>query len=172
MKKTNNNYKAYINKYGERVMRVSEVIKLIGKEQITIWANMLGFKGIKYKDELERTANIGSLCHSVIEMYFNKRYLAEVDYEEFGIEDYESQLEVRRALDSFFAWLPKFLEHHTYNVKFTERVVVAENFGGTIDCGIDGWDDPNKVIFVDYKTSGSFYLTQFLQLAGYVIAYE
>ena len=172
MKKTNNNYKAYINKYGERVMRVSEVIKLIGKEQITIWANMLGFKGIKYKDELERTANIGSLCHSVIEMYFNKRYLAEVDYEEFGIEDYESQLEVRRALDSFFAWLPKFLEHHTYNVKFTERVVVAENFGGTIDCGIDGWDDPDKVIFVDYKTSNSFYLTQFLQLAGYVIAYE
>ena len=87
MKKTNNNYKAYINKYGERVMRVSEIIKLIGKEQITIWANMLGFKGIKYKDELERTANIGSLCHSVIEMYFNKRYLAEVDYDEFGIED-------------------------------------------------------------------------------------
>jgi len=51
MKKTDNNYKAYINKYGERVMRVSEIIKLIGKEQITIWANMLGFKGIKYKDE-------------------------------------------------------------------------------------------------------------------------
>ena len=68
MKKTNNNYKAYINKYGERVMRVSEIIKLIGKEQITIWANMLGFKGIKYKDELERTANIGSLSHSVIEI--------------------------------------------------------------------------------------------------------
>ena len=40
MKKTDNNYKAYINKYGERVMRVSEIIKLIGKEQITIWANM------------------------------------------------------------------------------------------------------------------------------------
>lgn len=172
MKKTDNNYKAYINKYGERVMRVSEIIKLIAKEQITIWANMLGFKGIKYKDELERTVNIGSLCHSVIEKYFNKRYLADIDYDEYDISDYGDKLEVRYALDSFFNWLSEFLKHHTYNVKFTEKVVVAENFGGTIDCGIDGWKDPDKVIFVDYKTSSSFYLTQFLQLAGYVIAYE
>lgn len=171
-KKTDNNHKWYINDEGEHVMRVSDVIKLVAKEQLLFWANMLGFKGISYKKELERTANIGSLCHSVIEMYFNKNYLAVVDYDEYDISYYGDKLEVRRALDSFFAWLDRFLKHHTYHVKFTELVVVGKELGGTIDCGIDGWKDPNKVIFVDYKTSGDFYLTQFLQLAGYVSLYE
>lgn len=171
-KKTDNHYKYYINDDGERVMRVSEVIKLIAKDQLLVWANMLGFKGISYHKELERTANIGSLCHSVIEMYFNKSYLAVVDYDEYDISYYGDKLEVRRALDSFFVWLERFLEHRTYNVKFTELVVVGKELGGTIDCGIDGWKDPDKVIFVDYKTSGDFYLTQFLQLAGYVSLYE
>ena len=50
--------------------------------------------------------------------------------------------------------------------------MVGQDFGGTIDCIIEGWKDPNKVIFVDYKTSKSFYMTQFLQLAAYVILYE
>jgi hypothetical protein len=171
-KKTDNNHKYYVNADGEHVMRVSDVIKLIAKEQLIIWANNLGFKGISYKKELERTANIGSLCHSVIEKYFNKNYLADVDYDDYGITDENDQLEVRRALDSFFVWFEGFLKHHTYNVKFTERVVVGKNLGGTIDCGIDGWEDPKKVIFVDYKTSGDFYLTQFLQLAAYTMLYE
>ena len=106
-KKTDNHHKYYINDEGEHVMRVSDVIKLVAKEQLMVWANMLGFKGISYKKELERTANIGSLCHSVIEMYFNKNYLAVVDYDEFNIEYYGDKLEVRRALDSFFVWLKK-----------------------------------------------------------------
>ena len=171
-KKTDNHHKYYINDEGEHVMRVSDVIKLVAKEQLMVWANMLGFKGISYRKELERTANIGSLCHSVIEMYFNKNYLAVVDYDEFNIEYYGDKLEVRRALDSFFVWLKKYLKTRTYNVKFTELVVVGKNLGGTIDCGIDGWKDPEKAIFVDYKTSGDFYLTQFLQRAGYVSLYE
>lgn len=171
-KKTDNHYKYYVNSDGERVMRVSDVIKLVAKEQLLVWANMLGFKGISYKKELERTANIGSLCHSVIEKYFNKNYLADVDYDEYDIQYYGDKLEARRAIDSFFAWLKKFLKHRTYNVKFTELVVVGKTLGGTIDCGIEGWKDTNKVIFVDYKTSSGFYLTMFLQLAAYVMIYE
>ena len=171
-KKTDNNFKVYVNKNGERVMRVSDIIKILAKEQLILWANNLGFKGISYRKELERTANIGSLCHDVIEKYFNKRYLAEIDYDESDISQYGDKVEVRRALDSFFDWYKRFRKQHTYNIKFTEKVVIGESFGGTIDCGIDGWEDPSKVIFVDYKTSGDFYLTQFLQLAAYVIIYE
>lgn len=171
-KKTDNHHKYYTNKHGEHVMRVSDVIKTLAKEQLIVWANMLGFKGVSYKKELERTANIGSLCHAVAEAYFDPRRLAEIDYDEYDISYYGDKQEVRYALDNFFAWLKKFKKHHTYHVKFTELVVVGENLGGTIDCGIDGWDDPKKVIFVDYKTSSSFYLTQFLQLAAYVMLYE
>ena len=171
-KLTDNNYKYYTNKHGERVMRVSDVIKILAKDQLLIWANMLGFKHISYRDELNRTANIGSLCHEVIEKYFRKGVLATVDYEDWNVSDYGDKLEVKWALQSFFTWFRKFTETHTYKVKFTERVIVGEHLGGTIDCGIDGWEDPDKVIFVDYKTSKSFYLTQFLQLAAYVMLYE
>ena len=100
---------------------------------------------------------------------YRNRY---IDFDRFNIEDYGSKMEVRNALESFLKWYKKFTKHHTYNVKFTEFVVVGKHLGGTIDCGIDGWKDPNKVIFVDYKTSGDFYLTQFLQLAAYVMIYE
>ncbi len=171
-KKAGNNYRYYINNNGERVMRVTDVIKILAKEQLLLWSNALGFKGIKYRDELERTANIGSLCHDVLQNYFNPHRLAEVDYDKFGIEDYGDRAEVINALESFFVWYKNFTKLHTYSVKFTERVVVGENLGGTIDLGIDGWKNPKKVIFVDYKTSGDFYLTQFLQLAGYVTIYE
>ena len=148
-KHTDHSYRYYVNKHGEKVRRVSDVIKILAKDSITIWANMLGLKGIKYKDELERTANIGSICHDVLEHYFNPNMLAVLDYEDYGIETEEDKLEVRKALDSFFVWYEE-----------------------SIDCGIEGFDDPNKVIFVDYKTSRDFYLTQFLQLTAYVMLYE
>ena len=48
MKHTDNNYKYYVNSHGEHVMRVSEVIKILSKEQFAVWANMLGFKGVNY----------------------------------------------------------------------------------------------------------------------------
>lgn len=58
-KKDKNHFETYVNAKGERVMRVSTVINKLAKDQIAIWANMLGFKHIDYKKELERTANIG-----------------------------------------------------------------------------------------------------------------
>ena len=172
MSRTDNHAKHYINSNGEQVLRVSQVIKSLAKDSIAFWANSLGFKGISYKKELERTANIGSLCHDVIEGYFAKDRLADIDFDLFNIEDYGSKKEVINALESFMKWYKHFIKHRTYDVKFTELVVVGEKLGGTIDCGIDGWKDPNKVIFVDYKTSGDFYLTQFLQLAAYTMIYE
>lgn len=172
MGRTNNNLKAYINKHGERVPRVSEVIKTLAKDSLITWANFLGFKHVDYKKELERVRNIGSLCHDVLEGYFNTDRLAEIDFELFDVSDYGSKMEVRLALESFIKWYKRFIKNNTYNVKFTELTVVGETLGGTIDCGIDGWKDPNKVIFIDYKTSGDFYLTQFLQLAAYTMLYE
>lgn len=172
MGRTNNNLKAYINKDGYQVPRVTEVINTLAKDALITWANMLGFKHIDYKKENERVRNIGSLCHDVLEGYFDKQRLAEIDFDLFNVHDYDSKMEVRNALESFMKWYKKFTKDHTYNVKFTELVVVGSRLGGTIDCGIDGWKDPDKVIFVDYKTSGNFYLTHFLQLAAYVSIYE
>lgn len=166
---TDNNHKTYINSKGEPVMRVSQVIKRLAKEQLIIWANMLGFKGIKYKDELERTANIGTMAHAVIENYITPGKLAIIDFEEFGIYKDSDKVEAQNAIRSFKKWYKGMKDK--FKVLHTEFVVVGDTLGGTIDCIIEDWDDPEKVIFVDYKSSG-FYLTQFLQLAAYVMIYE
>lgn len=169
MKHTDNNHKVYVNSKGERVMRVSQVIKRLAKEQLIIWANMLGFKGISYKQELERTATIGTMAHAIAENYVNPKRLAVIDFEEFGITDPRDQKEARNEIKSFVKWFDGI--RHKFKVLHTEFTVVGETLGGTIDCIIEDWDDPEKVIFVDYKSSG-FYLTQFLQLAAYVMIYE
>lgn len=170
MSKTNNHGKVYINADGKRVMRITEVIKVLAKDQLTTWANMLGFKGIDVKKELERTANIGSMFHGVIESFMDPTQLAVIDYEEYDVYGFQSQLEATNAIKSFFTWYDA--NKNLFQPVFTEKVVVGQKLGGTIDCGIKGIQDPEKVIFVDYKTSPQFYLSQFLQLAGYVRIYE
>lgn len=172
MKLTDNNRKNYINSRGETVRRVTSVIKTLSKDQLLYWANRIGLQGISYSKELTRTSNIGSFCHSVIEQYVRKDCIAAFDFMEFHIESQHDRREAMNALNSFEKWLKKFKNSHTFHVKFTEKVVVGENLGGTIDCGIDGWKDPDKVILVDYKTSSGFYFTQFLQLSAYVMLYE
>lgn len=170
MGKTDNHNKMYINKHGERVMRITEIIKVLAKDQLIIWANMLGLQGVSYRKEMERTSNIGTMFHSVIEQYTTPGELAIIDYDEYKVYGFQSQLEATNALKSFFKWFDDVQEW--YHVKFTEKVVVGDKYGGTIDCGIDGRKDPDKVIFVDYKSGSGFYLSYFLQLAGYVRLYE
>lgn len=169
MNHTDNHNKAYINADGQKVMRVSEVIKRLSKSQIAAWANRLGLKGIAYNDELNRTANIGSLAHDVIEHYITPKKLAMVDYESYGITARQDIIEANRMIRSLLKWYKKF--QHPFKVLHTEFVVIGKTLGGTIDCVIEDWSDPSKVIFVDWKSSG-FYLTQFLQLCGYVLIYE
>jgi len=168
--KTDNHNKVYINADGERVMRITEIIKVLAKDQLMVWANMLGFKGIDYKKELERTANIGTMFHGVVEQLTDPKQLAYIDYDAYDVYGFQSRVEATNALKSFFQWYDELSVK--YRVKFREKQVVGKHYGGTIDCGIDGFEDPDKVIFVDYKTSPNFYLSQYLQLGGYVRVWE
>lgn len=167
-----NNYKVYYNANGQRVMRVSNVIQTLSKKELIKWANKLGLQGLEYETELNRAANIGSLCHDVLEKYMDPTQLAWYDCDEFAVTEVEDIQQFHMAWRSFVRWYKKFTKERPMNIVFRERVIVGENLGGTIDCAIEGWKDPNKLIFVDYKTSSGFYLTQFLQLAAYVMIYE
>ena len=170
MSKTDNNMKVYVNADGERVMRITEVIRVLAKDQLVLWANMLGFKHIDYRKELDRTANIGSMAHGFIEDFTNPRVLAKIDYEKYDIYRYGDRVEAQNAIESFRQWC--IANRDIYKVKFRERVVVGKHVGGTIDAGIQGLKDPTKITLMDYKTSSGFYLTMYLQLAGYVQIYE
>lgn len=167
---TDNNNKLYVSPSGKPVLRISEVIRTLAKEQLVFWANMLGWKHISYQDELDRTANIGTFAHGVIEQYYNKREICVYDYESYGIYRFSDKQEAYNAAKSFFKWLKK--NERLYKVLETEHSLVNENVGGTIDCVIECPTDPDKVVLVDYKTSSKIHFTQFLQLAGYVMLYE
>ena len=53
------------------VPRVSDILKsCINEEYIANWANALGFKRKRYKDELQRLADLGSATHETIEEFF------------------------------------------------------------------------------------------------------
>jgi len=168
---TDNKNKVYINKDGKKVLRVTEVIQSLAKDQIPYWANMLGFKHIDYKKELERCGNVGTMVHVMIEKFMKSGELpADMDYNHYGVRDGKSRHEVDNALQSFLSWYED--NSGWYRVKFSEKQIIGQKMGGTIDCGIHGIIDPKKVIFVDYKTSPDYYLTQFLQLSGYVRIFE
>lgn len=172
---TNNHGKVYINRHGEEVMRITEVIKTLAKDSLILWANMLGFKKVSYRKELERTANIGSLVHAYLEDFSNMRTITSGDVSmdflyQYDISSYGDQYEARNAILSFQRWYNK--NANKFHPVFTEKVVVGDHVGGTIDLGLQGIHDKSKVILGDYKTSKDVYLTMYLQLAGYVTIYE
>lgn len=166
----NNHHNAYVNSKGEQVLRISQVIKMLAKDQLIMWAHMLGWKRIDYKKELERTANIGTFAHAMIELYYSKMDLCVYEFENFGIYRFSDKQEAYNAAESFFKWLRKYERH--YKVLATEKTLIGEKVGGTIDCIIESPRDPNKVILVDYKTSSRIHFTHFLQLSGYIDLYE
>lgn len=168
-----NHEKLYINKNGKRVLRISEIVRILGKDQLLIWANMLGFKKILYRSELERTANIGTMVHAVLEDFADESTLT--DLESFSFSDYDicqasDKLEVMNALQSFFSWYRK--NSKLFKVVDTEVEMVGDMFGGTTDVVLQSPWHADRVIIGDYKTAKSVYLSMYLQTGGYIALYE
>ena len=58
---------------GHCVPRATTILSnTLPNEAIVFWANNLGFKGIGYRQELNRLAAIGTLTHNQIEEYLGK----------------------------------------------------------------------------------------------------
>ena len=69
-----NGWETYYNSKGIQVPRVTEILsRMIHNDSLMYWANSLGFKGLKYRDELNRAANIGTVAHSAIENFLKKK---------------------------------------------------------------------------------------------------
>ena len=168
---TDNHGKVYINAHGKPVMRISEVIRTLGKDQLAVWANILGFKKIRYKDELDRTANIGTMVHGILEDLADETTVTELDrFGEFGIYSYSDRLEAMNAVNSFLLWQKK--NEDLYKVVATEVVMVGEEVGGTTDVILQSPWHKDRVIIGDYKTAKAVYLSMYLQAAGYIKLYE
>lgn len=148
-------HSSYFNEKGEQVPSATTVLKLINKPSLQKWANIMGFKRQNTDIILERSADIGTVVHALIEKFMMKR---EYEYKESKYHDREL---IACYLDNFIDWHKK-TEVTPYDM---EMHMVSEKYGGTVD--FYGEVDGKKTI-LDFKTSKAFYESMFLQLGAYV----
>lgn len=165
----NNSHQNYVNSKGELVPSVTTILKTLSKgDALVIWANNLGWKHKSYKKELEDAAIIGTVAHAFCEYVLSndKTILEEIDKELENMSDEMSE-KTHNAISSFMQWWSDNKEY--VEPISTELQLSCEDYGGTADliCKYKG-----KRMILDYKTSSSFYMTQYLQLAAYAKMYK
>lgn len=145
-----NNKSKYTNSNGYYIPRVTEIIsKMISNDILLYWANSLGFKRLKYKDVLNKAANIGTEAHSAIEKFFKDKFKTDNNIPFLGFLEWYNDIET-----SGLQIEPIFIE----------KELICNLFGGTLDAllRIGG-----RVFIVDFKTSNHVTYSYFLQLAAY-----
>lgn len=134
---------------GIPVPSVTQILsKCINEPYIAKWANYLGFKRIKYQEELNRAAAIGTKGHNAIEAYISNK-----------TED-----DTNMCLQSFLLWWNIINANNKTEIIGMEEAIVLPYCGGTYDLllNING-----KVYLVDFKTSNHVSYKYFIQLAAY-----
>jgi len=145
----------YFNEDGVQVPSSTTILKLINKPHLNKWANIMGFKHRKIEDILERSSDIGTTVHALIEKFVMKR-----DYIYSPTKHHSKDL-IMTYLDPFITWFNKNdVEAFDMEIK-----MVSKRYGGTIDFygKLNG-----KHTILDFKTSKAFHPSMFLQLGSYV----
>jgi hypothetical protein len=151
-------HQKYLLKDGSQVPGASTICK-VGDDQSNLiqWAWNLGNSGQDYRKVRDKAADIGTVCHFLIECYFHDW---EPDLSEYAPADIE------RAQIAFANFL-QFWNEQELTVLEPEVQLVSEAymFGGTIDA--PSVDRQGRIVLLDWKTSSGIYTSQKLQLAAY-----
>ena len=148
----------YKNKKGDRVPSVTTIISRFDGEKVgplMDWAWRKGMKGIDYRQARDDAADVGTICHEMVECFIRKI--------KFDPSKYESNLveEAKVPFKSFLEW------QKTSKLKpaKTEVRLVSEQYqyGGMIDAvQLNG-----ELVILDWKTSNGIYVGYLIQLAAY-----
>ena len=146
----------YQKRDGTRVPSVTTYLGILGKPAIIHWAWSLGVQGLDYRKVRDQAGDIGTLVHYLI--------LSALKNTEPDLSDY-SQNDITATtipMGKFSVWR----EEHVLEPILLETPLVSEyfSFGGTPD--FYGKVD-NRLVLLDFKTSGDIYAENFYQLAAY-----
>ena len=145
----NDSSRYYYN--GISVPRVTDIISsTIHSDRLMYWANNIGRKGLIYKDELERAANIGTQAHQCIELYLKDKIKTENNIPFCGYLLWENTLNKAGIIIN-----PLLIEHK----------MSCQWFGGTLDAL---FDISGRKFLIDFKTSNHVTFNYFLQLGAYL----
>lgn len=147
----------YTNEKGEVVPSVTQIVSIINKKGIPEWANMLGYRKESYKSVLNTKAIIGTLTHEKIHCdLVGEKYVT--------TEYYQEERESMYLFMKYLEWKDKVEP----NALWSEKTLVCDTFGGTIDFVGSLKQSNNELLLIDFKTSKRAYSTHFLQLGGYL----
>ena len=167
--KFNDEHTNYINDNGDNVPSVTTILKILSKgDALVNWANNLGWQRKSYKKELDNSSIVGTTAHAYCEYTMNKdeELFNQIQNRMDNLSD-ELYEQTCNAINSFKKWYKK--NSHKIEVISTELSMSCDKYGGTTDlvCKYNG-----NIMLIDYKTSSSFYMSQFLQLAAYAKMYK
>lgn len=145
---------------GKIVPRVTHVLsEMLHEDSLMGWSNYIGlYKRQKYKEVLDRAADIGSHTHNAIEKYLV--YNEKLDSDTIPLY---IRTEVVNTYSAFLEWW-KYVSEHNVEIIMQEQPMSCPYYGGTLDLliKIDG-----KIYLVDFKTSNHIGYKYYLQLAAY-----
>lgn len=143
--------------------RTTEIISdMIYEEYLLQWANHLGFKHKNYKNIRDRSANIGTIVHNLIESKINgidKQYKISIS----------NKKEIVYGYHSFLLWWKNLNAYHNVEIIGTEIAFETEEYRGTCDI-ILKIDD--KIYIGDFKTSNHLSYRYIIQLGAYIQGIE
>lgn len=142
---------SYTNTNNISVPRVTEILsKMIHRDTLMYWANSLGFKGLRYRDVLNKAAEVGSIAHAAIEKFLKEKLETNDNIPFLG----------------FLLWYNIVSQNTGLHIEpiYVEHKLVCQWFGGTLDALLR---IGNKMYLVDFKTSNHITFNYFLQLAAY-----
>ena len=155
-------HQVYKNSKGEKLVSVTTVLSVINKPAIPAWANKLGFEGINYFEELQRTAKIGSLVHAICEFYTAK---TPIEWEKYTKEEIKKGCTISKRFFEFVSLQDEFEPILSEGAFASDKY----GFGGTVDAiaRLNG-----KITLLDYKTSGAIYDEMIAQVSAYKLLAE
>ena len=153
-------HKVYYNSKGEKIPSVTTLLNFVNSH-LDGWANYMGLKGVNTKTHVKERANYGTYIHSICEKFFRGEDLStlEPDYtyiNQYYLEDLLFKLST----------IKEIFQRKGYEFYDAELSLSGEYYGGTIDLILYNPTD-NDYVVLDFKTSKSTYLKQYVQLAGY-----
>jgi hypothetical protein len=151
-------HQKYVTTDGTVVPGASTVAK-VGSDSSALlhWAWQCGVDGLDYRKVRDTAADIGTLCHFMIECHLTGK---EPDLDAFSADD------IKRAKVSFDKFR-EFWEREELKIINPETVLVSDKYryGGTLDAPCTNKN--GDIILVDWKTSKAIYDEYLYQLAGY-----
>jgi len=151
-------HQKYILADGTQVPGASTIAK-IGDDGSSLihWAWDLGNRGIDYRKVRDQAADIGTICHFLIECFLHGH---EADLSDFCQADIDK---ANIAFANFRTWW----DAEGFTILEPEVQLVSErwHFGGTIDA--PSRDKDGKIVLLDWKTSKGIWPAHRFQLAAY-----